>query len=83
MTVSGPSRKVYAYHPCKSDVADLFKVTIGTRDFRLAADVTMNAGKPALLQIFSRTIECLVPERWREIGSFFVNSKCLEGVVDI
>jgi hypothetical protein len=49
----------------------------------LAADVAVDAGKPALLQIFGRTFSGLVPEGRREGYSFFVDGEGLEGIVQI
>jgi hypothetical protein len=72
-----------AYHPRKCVVADLFKVAGGTRILGLAADVAVHAGKPALLQIFSRTVGSLVPESRKESYSLFVDGERLEGIVYI
>jgi hypothetical protein len=49
----------------------------------LAADVTVDARKPALLQIFGRTVSSLVPEGRREGYSFFVDGEGLEGIVQV
>jgi hypothetical protein len=47
----------------------------------LAADVAVDAGKPALLQIFRRTVSSLVPQGRREGQSFLVNSEGLKSIV--
>ena len=49
----------------------------------MAADVPVDAGKPALLQIFGRSVSGLVPEGRREGYSFFVDGEGLEGIVQI
>lgn len=58
-------------------------VTKGTRILCLAADVAVDAGKPALLQIFGGSVSGLVPEGRREGYSFFVDGEGLEGIVQI
>ena len=72
-----------AYHPRKCVVTNLSKVTRGRRIRCLAADIAVDAWKPALLQIFDRTVSGLVPEGRREGYSFFVDGEGLEGIVQI
>jgi hypothetical protein len=64
-------------------VTDLFKVNRGMRIVSLAADIAVDAGKPALLQIFRRTVRRLAPQGRREGQSFFVNGESLESIVYI
>lgn len=72
-----------AYHPRKCVVTDLFVFSRGIRALYLAADVAVDAGKPALLQVFGRTISSRVPECRREGYSFFVDGEGLESIVQI
>jgi hypothetical protein len=53
-------------HPRKCIVPDLIKVNRGMRIVAFAADIGVDAGKPALLQIFRRTVRILVPQGRRE-----------------
>lgn len=71
------------YHPRKCVIANLFKVSIGTRILCLASDIAVDPRKPALLQISCRTLTGLVPQSRRKSYSFFVNGEGLESIVDI
>ena len=49
----------------------------------MATDVTVNARKPALLQIFGRTISGPVPEGRREGYPFFIDGEGLKGIIQL
>jgi hypothetical protein len=70
------------YHPRKCVISDLFVITESSQFLSLATNIAVNARKPALLQLFSRTIRGLMPQgRWK-CYSFLVNGQGLESIVE-